>query len=267
MAGAVDDGGEFAADAGAELVAEVEEVEEAVADGEAGGGGGRVGLHVADNEGVSGSNTDAANTFIGRDAGIDGEVDLGAVALDGEDVEAAASFGTAGGGDEGLEEVLPIAEAAAIEGDDAVADLEAGLDGGASDLGAIGEGDGGGDVADLGGDLVAGSGLADEPDDGSEEEGEDEVKGGAGGEDYHLGRVGNGGQALGRRVAFALDAPHIGQLREGDVAAEGEPGEAVFDAVPAGPGEDLGAEADGEAGDVHAALAGGEEVAEFMDED
>ena len=108
---------------------------------------------------------------------------------------------------------------------------------------------------------------AGKPEDAGQGEGEDNVKDRAHDRDDHLIRVGDLRELLGLLAAGAFDAFHVGELGEGHVAAERDDRDAVVDAVLARPAEEARAEADGEAFDLQAALTGGEEVAELVDED
>jgi hypothetical protein len=94
--------------------------------------------------------------------------------------------------------------------------------------------------------------MPDPPDHAGEEEGEEDVEGGARGEDEHLGPVGDRRQ-LGRvDLALALDGTQVRDLGQEDVAAEWEPGDLVARPVGALPREDGRPEADREHLDVDA---------------
>ena len=155
----------------------------------------------------------------------------------------------------------------AVDRCDVVAGLETGIGGGIGDRRSVGELNDGVDGADAGGVELGEGGFADEPDDTGEGEGEEDIERGAGDEDQHLRRVVDGWEGGDVGGAFALDGAEVGELREEDVAAERDPGEAVFDAVFPAARPDGGAETDGETLDLGAAFAGGEEMAEFVDED
>ena len=60
---------------------------------------------------------------------------------------------------------------------------------------------------------------------------------------------------------------HVGELRERDIAAERQPGQAVLDAILAPPGEDLRPETDGKTRHVHPAAPRGEKVPELVHKD
>ena len=124
-----------------------------------------------------------------------------------------------------------------------------------------------GDVADDGAGGAFTHRHADYPEYAGEDEGEDDVEDRAHDRDDHLVGVGDLREFLGLFAARAFDAFHVGELGQGDVAAERDDGDAVVDAVFASPAEETRSEADGEALDLQAALASGEEVAEFVDED
>ena len=81
-----------------------------------------------------------------------------------------------------------------------------------------------------------------------------------------LSRAESWRQGLARAFALAFDGFHRGHLRQGDVAAGGDAAEGVFDAVDLGLPDRL-AEPDGEAVNLQAAPARGQEVAELMHED
>ena len=121
-------------------------------------------------------------------------------------------------------------------------------------------------ITDDGGGLGIADGFADDVDDAGEEEGEAETEEGAGegDDDFLPGR--GGGEFLAGRFGFAFDGFHGGHLREGDVTAAGDGAEDVFDAVDFLRPKRL-AEPDGELVDLEAAPFGGEEVAEFVDDD
>ena len=119
----------------------------------------------------------------------------------------------------------------AVDRCDVVAGLETGIGGGIGDRRSVGELNDGVDGADAGGVELGEGGFADEPDDTSEGEGEEDIERGAGDEDQHLRRVVDGWEAGDVGGAFALDGAEVGELREEDVAPEGDPGEPVFDAA------------------------------------
>jgi hypothetical protein len=164
-----------------------------------------------------------------------------------------------------LLQFLPIIDLVAVDGANGVADAEVGLAGGAGDGLPVRDFDFVDHVANLGGGLITGGGLTDEPDDRGEEEREDEIEGRAGHKNEHAGTVTDRGQVLGFGGFLALDSGHIRELREGDIAPERKPRDTVLHAVFAFPREHLGAEADGESRDMHAPAPRGQEMTEFVD--
>ena len=124
-----------------------------------------------------------------------------------------------------------------------------------------------GDVADDRGRGAFTHGHADYPENTGEREGKDDVEDRTHDRDDHLIGVRNFRELFGFLAAGAFDALHVGELGQRNVAAERDDGDAVVDAVFASPAEETRSEADGEALDLQAALASGEEVAEFVDED
>ena len=195
-----------------------------------------------------------------------GEVDELAVPLDGEDGLAAAIARDAGAGHEGLEEVGPVGDLGAVDRPDGVARLQPRLGGRAGDGCPIRQGHGRGNVADAGGGHFLAGRLSDKPKHRGQDEGEEDIEDGAGDKDDHLRRVAHRRQASGIGGGAALQRAQIGQLREQHVAANGQPGDAVLDPILAMPGPDGRAEANGEAIDLGAAAAGGQEVSQLMDE-
>src|ERR1019366_1854611 len=145
--------------------------------------------------------------------------------------------------------------------------LKTGFGRGIRDGRAVGQAERRRDGANLGRGEVGNHGLADEPHDAGEREGEENVEGRAGDEDEELRNVVDGWEFFHVRGVLALDGTEVGELREEHVAAERDPREAVFDTVLAAPRPDRRTEADREALDVRAAAAGGKEMAEFVDED
>ena len=210
------------------------------------------------------------------DAGrLDDELEFLAVALDLEGGGRVALRVLAVAEHHRLGDLVEVRDRVVVDGEDLVAGAQAGLVGRTRDRVAEAEfrevaGAGDellGDVADDGGGGTFGDRHAGEPEDEREHEGEDDVEDRAHDRDDHLVGVGDLRELLGLLAAGALDAFHLGELGQGDVAAERDDRDAVVDAVLAGPAEEARAEADREALDLQAALTGGEEVAELVDED
>ena len=158
------------------------------------------------------------------------------------------------------DEVLDVIEARdgmVIDSGDAVADLEAGLGGG-----AVGD-----DLADHGlGDGAADSGIQRGEQHGREHDVRNRSRGHHDGARPHLLLV----EGLTRQP----QRPHIGGHIVGPllavqlhIAAEGNPGELPQRATPVLPGSQRAAEADRKGFDMHAPPAGGEVMAELMNED
>jgi len=194
-------------------------------------------------EGVEGGDLDAGGSLVlGRGpAGVDGDRLDGAVrVLDGE-VDGLAQVESDGEAD-----LADVADLLAVDLEDDVAGLEAGFLGGGlgDDVGYLGE-------AHV---HVAG----DHEGDGEEEDGEDEVHAGAGGEDEETDPAGLGGQAVG--VGGVLLA------QEADEASQREPVDGVYCAAP---GEAPYAWGVAEAGlqDLDAGELGGDVVSELVDDD
>jgi len=216
---------------------------------------------------IAGSDADFAELLVAREQGEYGDLAWLTVALDGEHGLPASVRRDAGAHDERFHDVVPVGEFVAVDGEDAVADLEAGLRGGTGDLFSLDVLDGRGDVPDPGGGVLAAGGDADHPDDAREEERKNDVHRGAGDGHDHLAGVIDGRELFDGRLARALDRLHVGELGQGDVAAERNPRDAVLDAVLAAPAPDFRAEPEREALNFQAAAACREKVPELMDED
>ena len=233
---------------------------------ETGGSGGGAGLHLVDQHVAGGGDADAADLLVGGQLRVDGHV-LGPVAaLQGEDGVAPAGGVAAGTGDEGLEDVLPAVDGAAVDGEEAVAHLQTGLGGGAGDDAVVRQFDGGADVADLGGAQLGADLHAEYPQSGGKQQGEEHVEGRAGDGDDDLVEKTDGRELFGLGLA-ALQFPQVGQLGQPDVTAEQDPGNPPLGAAAVLPAHDFRSKADGEMGGDDAPPAGGEEVAELVDED
>ena len=122
-------------------------------------------------------------------------------------------------------------------------------------------------VTDLRGVELGAGWLADPPHHTGEQERKENVKDRAGHEHQHLGAVADWRQPLQIGLVFALDRAQVGELGQGHIASDRQPGQAVFNTVLALPGKHLGPEADGETSDMDAAAARGQEMTQFVDKD
>ena len=227
-----------------------------------------IGGDLGDLQLLVGRDAEHAHLFVAGEDGLGGEDEGFGVAPDGQQGLGAAVGGAAVAGEEDLAHLVPGGDGMAVDRGDGVTRAQAGLGGGAGHDAAVGQGEGGGDVADLGALGVGVGGEADQPEDGGEGEGEEDVHGRAGDEHQHAGGVVGRGQSGGVGGGLALDPAHVGELGQGDVGADRDPAHAVFHAVLAAPFEDGRTEAEeGEALDLHAAFFRDPEVAELMHED
>ncbi len=177
-----------------------------------------------------------------------------AVARDGDD-----DFGP-GAGDDAPDDGVAVAEEfgdrMAVDGLNFITGFDSGQVGGAARL----------DVADDGGLFRVGDGFADAPDDAGEKQREAKAEKRPGKRDDDLLPGRGGRQFLFGRLRLAFDGVRVGHLRQRDITACRYGAEDVVDAVDL-PGPERLAEPDGEFIDLQAAPFGGEEMAQFVDDD